>query len=492
MKQSKCKSGGEYLATFFFLWVTVVMPFYYERAYFNILQAKGRIYIVGAVIALVWCLFLVFIYKKKKTIDNSSRIKWDVTSYGIVLLGVIALVSSMCSGAFVDSFFGMKGWCVGGFAFLSLAIMYVMLTRNLQIRPNLWLPVIIANNIVFIIGILHGAGVDVFHLHSRMLSDQVFKYITTIGNLNWYVGYLSLLVPMMAIFYISCSDKKSRAIYLEFMILACMNLVLCGSDGAYLGFGFCAFFMIPYVMDTEVRIRRACVLIILYGISILLVSVCPCFAEKAESIHGISGVLLEPKAAVLVILAGVIGVIVSMVKSGMFFVKNKIPVTVILEGVFGCVAAYHLYNMVRNFGDHWGTNRGKTWMYSMELFQKFSWKEKCIGVGPEMLLEPYKQLSQWFERTIVSAHSEPIQLLLTTGIIGLFCWMVIWGSIFVSYFRKKVWKTDNIAFFLPLAAYFGQSFVNGPQIVNIALLYVMMAVWHIVTHEESSERILYK
>jgi hypothetical protein len=43
----------QYLATAFFLWVTLLVPTFFENAYFNMLEAKGHIYAAGAIITLV-------------------------------------------------------------------------------------------------------------------------------------------------------------------------------------------------------------------------------------------------------------------------------------------------------------------------------------------------------------------------------------------------------------------------------------------------------
>lgn len=262
MEHSKRKSG-RYLSTFFFLWVTIIIPLYYERAYFNILQAKGHIYIAGAVIVILYLVFSLFILKNKDLLTYVLKKKWDITSYSIVVFGVLATISSLFSGDFLVSFWGIQGWCVGGFAFLSFSIIYIVLASYLELGQNMWLPVIAVNSVIFIIGIFHSAGIDVLSLHKNMVPNQVFKYISTIGNLNWYVGYLCLLVPMIGVFYISCSDRNSILIYLVFLSLACINIVLCGSDGIYLGFGFCAFFALPYIFQNEIRIRRFCILLIL-------------------------------------------------------------------------------------------------------------------------------------------------------------------------------------------------------------------------------------
>ncbi|MGN1167435.1 MAG: O-antigen ligase family protein [Lachnospiraceae bacterium] len=463
----------QYISKGYFMWVTLFIPLYFENAYFNMLQAKGHIYIVGAALYLLSIAFLCVIKKSvKDCLPGKSVLDWSV-----FLLGITALLSCLLSEDMKASFWGSNGWWVGAFVFLTFALFYQVLSKNLQLNQNIWLPVLIVNMFIFVMGILHSARIDVLSLHENIYPKQYYWYISTIGNTNWYVGYLCLIIPLVLVFYLECEDVFSRRIYFVFLALACINIVLCGSDGIYLGFGICAFFSIPYIVAEEKRVCRMFEVLICYGGGLLLVRFCPVFAGKLADIEGLSKIFLRPAFSITLVLVSLCGRILAKKRWGKLDKKCKNAVTAILEMMLGVCAAVFLFRAICNFGESWGTNRGRTWKYCAELFQTFSVKQKLFGVGPEMLKTYFEELSTHFSRQILVAHSELMQLLMTIGVLGLLCWLLMWGSVVGSYFKNKIWKKGNIAFLLPLIAYLGQSLVNSPQTTNVALLCVLMACY---------------
>lgn len=471
----------EYAALFLFFWIFLVVPLFFENKYFNMLEAKAHVYAVGAIAA---CIFMLVGFAMEKSVGELFPKSGNILDFGIVLFGVIALISCLLSGSVWESFWGLSGWRVGAFTFATFALFYRFLASNLNYRQNLWIPVLMVNVVIFLLGICHSMGVDILGMHEYINPKEFYSYISTIGNLNWFVGYLCLTVPLVTVFYLSSESVFSRNICLVFLIPAVLNMVLCGSDGLYLGIGVCAFFAVPYIMGEGKRIQRIFVLLFLYGCALFIVGNCPFFSEKVASIKGISGVFLRLPVTVGIIVIGLAGLILAGRFGDQISENTRRRITVLLELVLILTAAVFLWDMIMNFSDSWGTERGRTWKYSLSLFRNFSVKDKLLGVGPEMLRSYYAELTDYFSRKILVAHSEPLQILLTTGIAGFLCWVVIWGSMIGLYLKKSLWKHEAIAFVLPLAAYLGQSLVNSPQTTNAAILCVMFACFRLHTKEE--------
>ena len=478
-KRSICRLP-HILGFIFFLMVLSITPLYFEDGYFNLLQAKGHAITLSTLlftgIMLPWmCL--------RRNAAPLFRFRRSGMECSMLSMAAVSLVSCLFSGNIAASFWGTDGWCVGAFAYIGGAISSILLSRHLIYRHNLWLPVIGSNIIVFSVGILHAAGVDVFYLHQWVAPDQIYKYISTIGNLNWYAGYLCLLTPLFAVFYLSGQTRATRAICLLFLLPAGTNLVLCGSDSIFLGLGFCAFFALPYITADAQHMTRACVLLSVYGASLLFVHLSPAFLNWANAIHGVAGAVLKLSVSVPITLFGIGGAVLVHFHWDRLSMKQRYCIAAFLECLLTATVVIFAINSVSQFNDSWGTGRGRTWRTSLELFDAFSLKEKLIGTGPELLGPRYTELSSSFSRPILSAHSEPLQVLLTMGVAGLLCWVAVWSCILGSYFKKQLWKTDEIAFFLPLTAYLGQSLVNSPQPLNIAVLSVILAVLRLRTEE---------
>jgi hypothetical protein len=199
---------------------------------------------------------------------------------------------------------------------------------------------------------------------------------------------------------------------------------------------------------------------------------------------GMMGQALDWKIALTIVIIGAVGAILVGGRWDRLPDRWKQIALLLAELTLAGVSIALLIHTVSHFDESWGTNRGRTWIASVGLYSDFSWKEKLLGVGPELLGGYYQALSTHFSRPILSAHSEPLQILLTMGGVGLIARASIWCCIFARYFRLRLWRRDEIAFFLPLAAYWGQSLVNSPQPLNEIMFWVMLALFRL--HTESS------
>lgn len=141
-----------------------------------------------------------------------------------------------------------------------------------------------------------------------------------------------------------------------------------------------------------------------------------------------------------------------------------------------CIILPAFFIFIKSYHPAWGSYRGNIWNTSAELFRNFSFKDKLIGIGPELLGHYYDGLTS-YGLIVLTAHNELLQWLLTTGILG----SVLWGAVFlwliISYFRSHCWEHGEIAFFLPLISYFGQSMLNSPNAMNIALFFLFLALF---------------
>lgn len=133
---------------------------------------------------------------------------------------------------------------------------------------------------------------------------------------------------------------------------------------------------------------------------------------------------------------------------------GKYILIVIKLAAIGIICAYAV-KTARNFHDKWGTNRGMTWRVGWEQFLQFPLRNKLVGVGPEMLVTVYAKMRAATGRNVVSAHCEPLQVLLTQGIVGLCIYLAYWGYLLKLFFARGVWKSEKAIYFFPLAVYWG-------------------------------------
>lgn len=136
------------------------------------------------------------------------------------------------------------------------------------------------------------------------------------------------------------------------------------------------------------------------------------------------------------------------------------------------VKAFVTYNY------YWGNNRALIWNESFKIYKDyFSLKQKIFGVGPEYLNEWYYYLSENLKARVLVSHSEPIQLLLTGGIVGIINYVLIVVMVIKSYFKNNLEDNYQLPFLMSIIAYLGQSLVNSMTPLNVGLLALVFAMY---------------
>lgn len=192
----------------------------------------------------------------------------------------------------------------------------------------------------------------------------------------------------------------------------------------------------------------------MYSLCLLLTRYLPVFSGKTAKFKGISKAMVASPVAEIILVSAIV-----LYFFGWKLLGSKVGKYILIAIELAAVVLICAYAVrtARNFNDKWGTNRGMTWRVGWEQFLKFPLRNKLVGIGPEMLVTVYAQMRAATGRNVVSAHCEPLQILLTQGIIGLCIYIAFWGYLLKLFVTKKFWKSEKAIFFFPLVAYWGQS-----------------------------------
>lgn len=451
----------------------IFVPLYLENAYFNVVEAKSHALSVVAI--AFWLVMLVGVIVAR---DGRFLVIKKLTLGDMAILGgaLAALVSTVLSGQVKAAFLGSDGWGIGGFVLISFAGMYLFLSRCHSGDDNWHLVPLAVSDLIFLIGLLHAAGYDFLRLHEGIAPNQFYTYASTLGNINVHVGYLCLTIPLLLVWYLR-EDKPIKRLFLLFSLeMALSDSIVCASDGIFVGLGFCAFFFVPFLVSDKIYLKALSPVLGVFGVILLALQMMPAMAQKRETIEGLSALFLKRPVAVLLILVGVCLWFLCRYKEKWLTDRVLKVFGFVLEMVLISAFLYFAADLLFHFSDDWGTKRGLIWRTSFDEFHGLSLKDKLFGVGPERQALLYEGLKVHGLRVKVS-HSEPIQMLLSMGMAGLGVWLLFWGSTLALFFRKTLWKQRSFMYFLPLAAYFAQSFVNSAMAVNVAVLCVTAALF---------------
>ena len=441
----------------------ILVPLYMRTGYFNLIDAKARAYLFTAAPAVI-AVLVVAAAMLSSSADIKSRDdkrspegfvkKTEPSGILLILIGIWAVLSSLLSQNPELSLTGIAGWSVGSLMTSVLVLVTIIVSRHFENKPYMFWTVMAVNVFIITLAVIQSTGTDVFGLLRNISDKERYTYLSTIGQKNSFSGYLCLVLPLFWGAFITCRGLASEVTYGTFAAIGFLGIICSESDSAYAGVGICLLFMLIYVFRSEQFIKRASILLLLYGCDLLIRRHVPAFAGKTARFKGISKAMIGKPVPELICLISIL----------LFYLgwkviegrKGKYILIALETTLIFIIAAYAIYTAM-HFSDKWGTNRGMTWRVGWSAFKQFSLRNKITGIGPEMLVTVYARMRAETGRNVVSAHCEPLQILLTQGLIGIGLYFSFWGYLVRLFFKNKVWRDSTAVFFFPLAAYWGQS-----------------------------------
>lgn len=493
----------------------LIVPVYIRYGYLHLIEEKASLYLhlsVPALLsaAIVFAVSAVFSVKKEG-ISSLCRAPGGIRGRFFVILTSIAAWSLISSSLAADrkaSFLGTMGWSMGSLTLCVLICSTICIAawfpfprgdvfedssgRGVNVCSDagarkseaargvfthvcerksmaasmkesglpkcFMIPAVAVHALIFLFAIIQASGRDPFAFLSMIDHHYYYSYLSTIGQKNCFSGYLCLLLPVFFGLFMQSEDRLYTAIYGLFSAMGLFCAAVADSDSLYAGFGICVFFMISFALAGRQRAVRASILLFIFGICLLAAGYLPFFADRVSNMQGISAAILGFPGAGCVLLAGGLLYLFSVRWMGDPDGKAvRILVFLIRAAVAAVIIAALLWG-ITHFSDSMGTNRGLIWRVGWEKFCKASVRQKLVGTGPEMLAVLYAELRISPGINVLSAHCEPLHILLTQGLIGLGLYLVFWGHMFLLWKENCGPEEDgNSIWFFPLAAYLGHS-----------------------------------
>lgn len=426
----------------------IVLPLYYANTYYDMLEAKAKCFMFLSYIFVP----LLFITAVQKLINKS--IVWDKLSLLILIFGVFCLFSTFTSYDIKNSFSGLLGWGVGGWSIFFMCLSFVVF-RGTIINQKFLIPIAITHVLIIVLVILHDAGLDLLSMHEGIKKSMRYKFVSTIGNINWAVGYFSIITP-----FVIYKFMENKSIFWGlFTGITIFASLLLGSDGLYIAYAV----MIPLIVwkfYTKENVRKFCLLLLLSGISILIINNLSIFAKCRGAISGLSDVILNNNIAFLFLALSLICFLFGKRFSGKTILILYLLLCVVFVAVFTITPLSKILEPYRML----------MWKEGIRCFvERFPLKMKLLGIGPELCLNIYSKLTTQQMELITSPHSEYMQVFLSLGIIGSFLYLLTLLNMF------SVFKNDHLLFTIT-ACYLSQSLVNSATVTNLMLLSVFIVL----------------
>lgn len=502
------KKAGNLFATAYLLLLFCVYPFYMEDGYVDIGESKYHFLICSSLAALLILAALAVVdgigrmwkrYKEKEAyLIWWDKIQISATDLFVGLFAAMAVISTVFSDFPREALCGTEGWRIGLVLLLALCGLYFLVSRLWVPSPFLWYAAMAASGVVFLLGIL-----DRFSIYLIPISIRDPAFISTLGNINWFCGYLSVLTPIGACIFMFAEKQRLRILSAAYLFVAFTAGFCQGSNSVFL-FWAALFFLLLWIgVSKKESFGRLFFMAGLWCFCARIVGILRVwFPESYNYDPGdfclfLIGSHLTVAAAFFLFLTGLLlkwgrkrDPDMSRDCRGIRRILAGIPAAVLLivailvffNTQFGIPGLTE--NAFFRFGNGWGNGRGAAWKAGIDVFARMGSVQKVIGAGPDCFSayaysEPQTagMLRDYFGSSrLTNAHNELLTSLVNIGVAGTFFYF----GIFISGILRGLGRAEREPYLMIPAAcvfcYLIHNMVSFAQVLNLPYVFLIVAM----------------
>ncbi len=488
--------------SFFLVLLATVFPLILTDAYFNILETKYITYcILMITMSVIVSGMLLYSLVMHKQMCGSFGVSFgsffaNKNDIAVVVFWLCAVVSTLQSDHMSESFWGAGGRYSGLFLLSIYTISYLIISRNWIFDKKIITFFTYTSIVVMLLAVTDYFRLDLLGLRTNMVEAQKTIFISTLGNINTFTAFVSIVVGLSTVLFAMAEDKKMQTFYGATMALSFIAIMIGMSDNAYLSLA-ALFVVLPLVLFRNKKgvLRYMVVLATFVTAMALLDFINTTFAGYVVNIDSImttiSNVIMLPIVAV--ILWAIVAAYHFWGKEFTTKILVKIWLGLIALGILALVAMFIDVNVLGNttrygilgayleFNDSWGSNRGIIWASTMEVFMNFSFVRQLIGFGPDTYQILIENTEAWEffinnNELLDNAHNEYLHYLVTLGLVGVVSYIVFIGMSIFALLRQ--WK-DNIyavACGMAVLCYAAQGLVNLSLPIATPIMWAFLAI----------------
>lgn len=515
-----CKHLLDFIVCIYMLLIIVVLPFYNQEGYTHIGTDKSVFFRQAArncgmaalpVLACYLLFRLVLFFKEAHenlwtVIKNYLKKEVSLTDYFAFAYGAVVILSYIFSEYQEEALWGTIGWYMGAIPQLMLVASYFLISRAWTGR--IWMillafPVSVA---VFLLGLCNRFG---YYPIDMQVVDASF--ISTIGNINWYCGYL-VSVFFGGVFLLWKKDEQKlwqRVLLIIYAAIGYATLVTQGSSSGAVALAFVCLVLFCLSASDGKRMEAFWMEMCLLSISCLIMYIlCSCQILKINTSAGIVKMFTATTVSIIMTLVSVLGYgIVSLCNHKEIYPKKVFTflAKLICGGIVAAVAIYLLVvlfntksegallastvlaeNSMFTFSPKWGSSRGATWIAGVRCFWEQNLLHKLVGVGPDcMAAYIYNGASSEFLESVkasfgtarlTNAHNEWLTMLVHVGVLGAVAYVGIMISAICRYIKNRDYHVIAGACGFCLLAYTVNNVFSFQQSMSASTIFIVLAV----------------
>lgn len=484
------------MVTAYLLLLFVVYPFYMKEGYVEIGKVKYSFWIRISLSAAA-VLLLFFVIQMIRELKERS-LHLQATDVSIRVFAGTLFLTFLLAVDRKEALFGTEGWNMGFALYGVLCLLYLMI--RLLWRPDKWILylALFASGVIFLLGIL-----DRFSIYLIPLEIRDPGFLSTLGNINWFTGYLVIFTAVSASLFL-LSEEKAMTVFSA--IITLLGFAAGFGQGSSSVFLFFTGLFLTLLWIASYEKRRMPQLIILWGIWCLSAQIIRLmrmlipdgYQYDTENLCGdfTGGSLTIYLFIVGGLLLGGVSILMKRKEQtgrwirrglGLFGGIFAVFVAVVMLYSYFCVSKgmelSELYDRLPWGDDSWGNGRGMTYRAAMMILTQMTPLQKLVGVGQDCfsayaysIPQVADELWQYFDNErLTNAHNEILTMLVNHGIAGTISYL----SIFITYVYKTGKQAKNpysISIAVAVICYLVHNMVSFANVLNLPFLIILLAM----------------
>lgn len=485
-------------------------PLYMKEGYTMIGDAKYRFFhnITLFFMAVITVLSVAGVFAgKRKNVSCAASIHLSITDVITAAFLGIGILSWCFSPDKNMAWHGFPGWYMGLLSQMMLVWIYFAVSRLYDGSPMVLWMFWTGAVLVMALGILNCYGYDPLLLLEG-LNDWNRQHLrSTIGNQNWYCGYISA-ASAVGICFGCVGNGKMRIAGLGAGLLFFWTILTQGSEGGYLIVLAEMTVLLLWSLDSRKQFCSFLMISLCAPVAALLGQYCIHFRGLMLVEDGIlSGLLFWEGWAVIFVLLAILWVLCLVSekagiagrscfagkKSAGSFARRAICILIAagMASVALCQISDEFWKIfgkweLLRISDAWGNGRGALWRMSLGSFQRMGVLHKLFGMGADCFSHAIYQYypvddimhvtGMWEGAVYANAHNEWLNMLINEGILGLMAYAGIFLTLFVRLWRNREKEPHALLGLLAIAGYAAYGLVSFEQVSATPLMFAVLGM----------------
>lgn len=497
LKKTANLFASAYLLIFF-----CVYPLYMPDGYENIGEDKYGFFLYVSAAALIimgicGILYLIMRLSENGPDKRAYLVDWDrvsLTDLLVLLYAVTVFWSYIFTDYRKEALWGTDGWYIGCVFLLLLCGLYFQISRMWDGNEKIFTAMTAVSAIVFLLGICNR-----FSFYPIPLSLTAPEFISTLGNINWYCGYLSVTAPFgIGMFVLGKQKKVLLGIY---VVITFMTAFSQGADSVFLWFAALFLLLLWICLKKREWMKNWVLLVFLWSASSQLIRLMRYFfpGKYNYDADNFCGYCTDSSLMLWIMAGAAFLYVITGIKELSFPKKSRTVIKKILPGmIFSAAAGWLILSLINTkwglpllkdkslfiLNNNWGNGRGAAFHAGISIFRELPFLHKLFGIGPDCfsafaysMPEISVMLHECFGGSrLTNAHNELLTGLVNTGILGAGFYFGILLSFVLKCMKRAEEDSGFYIFVLCAVCYLVHNVISFAQILNLPFLFIIMGM----------------